>query len=232
MTDLGPQFKGVSPIWKKEAREMDAVDARQAASPIHIYEGYDERNHPNSTFNPKSDRYDPEGDYGVGDKYIGDDYHRKVYAAKNGGYGRHVILGRVMFHNETGVAHIELHPDLPPAQRAVTAISMLKVADKLHREKTGRGITTDYTTSNEGVRFIKGLIPGANKENIDKKRANAIHYLLEPGMDLQNNDLSYTTDELKDLFRTASKNSRNNIKLQETYDPKTFKSNGKKTWLA
>jgi hypothetical protein len=231
MTELGPQFDEVSPIWKKEAREMDAVDARQAASPIHIYEGYDERNHPNSIFNPDSPRYDPEGDY-IGDKYVADDYYRKVYAAKNGGYGRHVIVGRVQFHNQTGVAHIELHPDLPPAQRATTAISMLKVADKLHRAKTGRGITTDYGTSNEGIRFIKGLIPGADKEAMDEKRTQSIGHLLEPGMDLENNDLSYTTDELKEMFSTMSKNSRNAIKLQDTVDPKTFKSNGKKTWLA
>jgi hypothetical protein len=230
MSELGPQFDGISPIWKKEAKEMDAVNARQAASPIHIYEGYDERNHPRSPFNPESQEYTPESDY-AGDKYIGDDYYRKVFAAKNGGFGRHKILGQVLFHNQTGVAHIELHPDLPLGQRAVTAISMLKVADKLHREKTGRGITTDYGTSNEGNKFIKSLVPGADKASIDEKRLKAINHLLEPGMDLENNDLSFTPEELRESFNTKSKNSRNNIKLQEVWNPETGNT-GKKTWLA
>ncbi len=217
MTELGPQFEGVSPIWKKEAREMDAVDARQAASPIHIYEGYDIRNRPSSMYNPDSPYYSSEDDT------VHDDYYRNVYAAKNGGYGRHVILGRVMFHNEHGTAHIDIHPDVPIAQRGVMAISMLKVADKLHRERTGEGINTNYETSSQGNKFIKGLLPRSAEGSIDRKRASAISYLLKEGQTPENNDLDFPDDETKDMFTRMSKNSRNNIKL----NPK-----GNKTWLA
>jgi hypothetical protein len=217
MPELGPQFDDVSPIWKKEAREMDAVDARQAASPIHIYEGYDIRNHPNSMYNPSSPNYSIEDDT------FNDDYYRNVFAAKNGGYGRHVILGRVMFHNETGTAHIDIHPDVPLAKRGVLAISMLKVADKLHRERTGEGINTNYETSSQGNKLIKGLLPKSAANSIDEKRASAISYLLKEGQTPENNDLDFPDDETKDMFTRMSKNSRNNIKLNP---------NGKKTWLA
>ena len=207
MPELGPQFDGVSPIWKKEAREMDAVDARQAASTIHIYKG---------------------------DGWTMDDgrVYNTVYAAKNAGFGRHKIVGRVLFHPETGVAHVDTHPDLAPAQRGLAAISMLKEADKLHRAATGNGITTDFQTSNEGNTFIKSLLPKNVSDKIDAKREDAIAPLLEHGETAADNDLSWDTDDLRDMYDRLSKESKDRIVLQSVYDPKTFKPNGKKTWLA
>lgn len=207
MSELGPQFEGVSPIWKKEAREMDAVDARQAASPIHIYQG---------------------------DGWTMDDgtVYNTVYAAKNAGYGRHTIVGRLLFHPETGVAHVDTHPDLSPSQRGLAAISMLKEADKLHRKATGNGITTNFQTSNEGNRLIKSLLPKSVSEKIDAKRSEAIAPLLEHGETAENNDLGWNEDDLRDMYTRLSKESKDRVVLQSVYDPKTFKRNGKKTWLA
>jgi len=207
MTEIGPQFEGVSPIWKKEAREMDAVDARQAASPIHIYEG---------------DGWTMDN----GDQY------NTVYAAKSAGYGRHTILGRVQVHAVTGVAHIDTHPDLSPSQRAVTAISMLKAADKIHRQNTGKGISTDYGTSVKGNRFIKSLLPKSTHDTIESKRETALQPIIEPDQDKDSTIMEWTDSELRGMYDYISKDSKKRIVLQKTYDPKTLKSNGKKTWLA
>jgi hypothetical protein len=207
MTEIGPQFEGVSPIWKKEAREMDAVDARQKASKIHVYQG---------------DGWTmPDGEV-----------YNTVYAAKSAGYGRHTIVGRALFHPETGVAHVDTHPDLAPSQRGLAALSMLKVADKLHRAATGRGITTNYQTSNEGNRFAKSLLPKSAAASIDAKRADAIKDLLYPDETAAENGLGWDDDDLKQMYTDLSKDSKKRIKLQSIYDSKTLKPNGKKTWLA
>ena len=189
MTELGPQFDGVSPIWKKEAREMDAVDARQAASPIRIYQG---------------------------DGWTMDDgevYHT-VYAAKPEEAGKYNIVGRVLYHPVTGVAHVDTHPDLAPSQRALAAISMLKEADKLHRYTTGNGITTDFTTSNKGDRFIKSLLPHTSRETINEKRSQAIKHLLEPGETLETNGLDWDDEDLRTMYNTLSKDSKKRIVRQ------------------